>query len=440
MFDRRSLHIALLLWGCIFCLLTALCMLLSRNFDRKKRKWIISMEVSCAFLLLCDAMAWGFRGGEGKIAYVMVRVSNFFVFALSDVLLYLFHGYVCCYLFGHKKKENASKINRDGIQPAFRIKAVYIIAITGVILSVVSQFTHLYYRIDADNYSHRNPAYIISLLLPLTGMVLDLSLLTEYRKKISRQIFISMLSYIALPLAAALITAFYYGISLINLAICISMILMFVAAMAEQNQSLAAREKEAADLRISLMLSQIAPHFIYNTLNSIQNMCDTNPAMAKETLGEFAEYLRGNLDALSEKGMVPFEQELNHIKCYLSIEKKRFGNRLQVAYDIQDTDFLLPALTVQPLVENAVKHGICKKEEGGIVKISTERGDGNVIVRVTDNGTGFRQNSEICDGHAHVGLKNVENRLKNMCNGTMTVSSEIGTGTEVVIILPQNKE
>lgn len=440
MFDRRSLHIAMLLWGCIFCMLTALCMFLSRNFDKEKRKWIMSMEISCAFLLLCDAMAWGFRGGEGKIAYVMVRASNFFVFALSDVLLYLFHGYVCCYLFGHKKKENTSKINHDGIQPVFRVKAVYIIAITGVILSVVSQFTHLYYRIDAGNYYHRNPAYIISLLLPLTGMVLDLSLLMEYRKKISSQIFISMLSYIALPFAAALIMAFYYGISLINLAICISMILMFVAAMVEQNQSLAGKEKEAADLRISLMLSQIAPHFIYNTLNSIQNMCDTNPAMAKETLGEFAEYLRGNLDALSEKEMVSFERELNHIKCYLSIEQKRFGNRLQVAYDIQDTDFLLPPMTVQPLVENAVKHGICKKEEGGIVKISTVREGGNVIVRVMDNGTGFQQSNEADDGHVHVGLKNVENRLKNMCNGMMKVNSTPGIGTEVAIILPWEKE
>ncbi len=430
MFDRQSIHIALLLWGCIFSLIAALCMFMSRNFDKDKRRWMLWMQVCCATLMLSDAMAWLFRGAAGMTGYWMVRISNFCVFALSDILLLLFHRYVCCYLFENDRQKKKN----------WRVIIVYFVGGLALLLVILSQFTHLYYYFDVENYYHRNPAYFVSLILPMIGMLLDMSLLIEYRKNINRDIFISMISYIALPLLAAVIMLFYYGISLINLAISISMILMFVVAMVEQNRNLASKEKEAADLRISMMLSQIAPHFIYNTLNSIQNMCDTNPAMAKETLGEFAEYLRGNLDALSEKGMVPFEQELNHIKCYLSIEKKRFGNRLQVAYDIQDTDFLLPALTVQPLVENAVKHGICKKEEGGIVKISTERGDGNVIVRVTDNGTGFRQNSEICDGHAHVGLKNVENRLKNMCNGTMTVSSEIGTGTEVVIILPQNKE
>lgn len=133
----------------------------------------------------------------------------------------------------------------------------------------ISQFTGLYYTIDAANLYHRNGGYIVSFLLPLCGMLLDTLLLIQYRRNISRMAFVSMLSYIALPLLASAVQLFYYGISLINLSISFSMILMFVTAMVEQNRQLAQREKEAADLRISLMLSQIAPHFIYNTLTTI---------------------------------------------------------------------------------------------------------------------------------------------------------------------------
>lgn len=141
------------------------------------------------------------------------------------------------------------------------------------------------------------------------------------QKKISRQLFAALTSYMALPLFAMVFQTFYYGISLVNIAISISMIFLFVVSMVEQNQNLARKEKEAADLRVSIMISQITPHFIYNTLTSIQQMCESDPGQAEETVEEFAEYLRGNLDSLSIKGPVPFERELNHVKCYLAIEK-----------------------------------------------------------------------------------------------------------------------
>ena len=150
-----------------------------------------------------------------------------------------------------------------------RIAAGYAISAAAIALVAISQFTGLSYTIDAANLYHRNGGYIVSFLLPLCGMLLDTLLLIQYRRNISRMAFVSMLSYIALPLLASAVQLFYYGISLINLSISFSMILMFVTAMVEQNRQLAQREKEAADLRISLMLSQIAPHFIYNTLTTI---------------------------------------------------------------------------------------------------------------------------------------------------------------------------
>lgn len=430
MFDRQSIHVALLIWGCIFSLIAALCMFMSKNFDREKRKHLIHMELACAVLLLNDALAWWSRGGMGEIYFVLVRLSNFLVFLFSDMLLLLFHSYVCCCLFEDSGREEG----------AGRRRVVYGIAVVGMCLVVMSQFTNLYYYFDAENFYHRTRLYVIALGLPVLGMLLDLSLLIQYGKNIGRQLLVSMISYIVLPLAAGLIQVFYYGISLINIAISISMILMFITAVIEQNQKLAEREKEAADMRIALMLSQITPHFIYNTLTTIQELCHSDPEMAEETVEEFAGYLRGNLHSLNRREPLPFEQELQHVRYYLDIEKKRFGDRVRVVYQIKETDFQIPALTLQPVVENAVKHGLCKKKGGGTVLISTEKTKAGIQITVKDDGVGFDPEAMWKEKSGHIGLRNVKERIADISGGEMKLYSVPGQGTEVRMIFPWKGE
>lgn len=428
MFNRQSLHIAMLLWGCIFSLIAALCMFMSKNFDREKRKRLLRMQICVAALLFSDAFAWGFRGYPGMTGYYMVRISNFLVFFLSDVGIFLFHAYVCCYVFSHNRKLENSIV---------RVKVAYAAAVVGMALVVISQFTNLYYSFDADNYYHRNPAHIISMVIPLAIMLLDLSLLIQYRRELSRMMFVALVSYIVMPMVAVLVQIFYYGISLINIGACISIILMFVVSMVEQNQNLARKEHEAAELRISLLLSQIAPHFIYNALTTIQRLCVKDPQMAQETVKNFSVYLRGNLDALDCKEPIIFDKELEHVQCYLAIEKKRFGERVNIRYEIEEENFVIPALTLQPIVENAVKHGICRKAEGGTVTIRSERKQENVYVTVSDDGVGFDEKSMENNGKNHVGIHNVTNRLHTMCDGSLDIQSEPNKGTVVVITLPQ---
>lgn len=431
MFNRQSIHIALLLWGCIFCLIAAFCVFMSRNFDREKRKWLLHMQLASAILLLSDVFAWGYRGRGEMLGYYIVRISNFLVFLMSDVLLILFHGYVCCYIF--EKDAPISRKNRI----AKRIG--YLIAGSAAIMVIISQFTHLYYYIDSNNFYHRNAGYVISVLLPVCGMCIDLVLIIQNRKKIGRQAEISLISYIVLPVLAGIGLIFYYGISLTNIAISISMVFMFISAMTEQNMNLAKKEQEAADLKISLLISQIAPHFVYNTLATIQGLCEVDPEAAKETVQNFAVYLRGNLNALSQKEMISFSQELEHVKCYLLIEKKRFDERVNMEFDIEVKDFRIPALTLQPIVENAVKHGLCKKEEGGIVKISTRNYENEIRIVVEDNGAGFDAKKLQYNDGTHVGIMNVKSRLKSVCGGRLEIKSTIGGGTVVTIILPQKR-
>ena len=203
-------------------------------------------------------------------------------------------------------------------------------------------------------------------------------------------------------------------------------------------------EKQAMELKlqesqISIMLSQIQPHFLYNTLNSIYQLCETNPMRARSMVNSFAEYLRNNLSSLEETGLISFETELEHVNTYLEIEKVRFEDTLEIEYDIKCVDFSLPVLTVQPIVENAVKHGTSKKRGGGKVIISTDEEQDCYVIRVSDTGCGFDPTKPRNDGKRHVGIENVKQRLANMCSGSLSIESEIGVGTIATIRIPKGE-
>lgn len=430
MFDRQSIHIALLLWGCIFSLIAALCMFLSRSFEPKKRRWIIGMELSCAVLLCSDAVAWAFRGGSAELDWWMTRIGNFLVFFFSDVVLLLFHGYVCYCLFEKYPPEK---------KPRGCIAAGYLIALVGMMLVILSQFIHLYYYFDADNFYHRTLFYPFALILPMMGMLHDLHMLLRWRTNISTQNLTAMLSYIALPFGAAMIQMFYYGVSLINISIAIAMIFMFVAAMIEQNQNLAESKRQLEESRISIMLSQMQPHFMYNVLNTIYYLCKRDPQLAQEAIDKFSDYLRNNMSSLEQTEMIPFREEYQHIQTYLSLEQIRFRNTLRVEYDIETDDFMLPPLSVQPLVENAVRHGVTKKRGGGTVTLATRRLPDCYVVTVRDTGNGFDPEHYMEDGAVHIGIRNVRERLHGMADGILEIRSEYGVGTTATVTIPKRE-
>jgi len=196
-------------------------------------------------------------------------------------------------------------------------------------------------------------------------------------------------------------------------------------------------QKELYEAKVSVMTSQIRPHFMYNALTSIAMMCEIDPKIAKEATITFAKYLRGNMDSLKQTGPVPFTQELEHLKKYLYIEKLRFDDLLNIEYDIQATDFVLPLLSVQPLVENAVKHGVGMKEDGGTVRISTRETETAYEVVIEDDGVGFDVNEQKDDGRSHVGMENTKKRLHDMCGGEVKIESVVGKGTTAIVILPK---
>ena len=194
-------------------------------------------------------------------------------------------------------------------------------------------------------------------------------------------------------------------------------------------------EAELKESRVAIMLSQIQPHFIYNTLGTIERMCLKDPKKANELVRNFSLYLRGNFSELDSVTPIRFAEELKHVEYYANIEKVRFPD-MNIEYDVETTEFVLPALSVQPLVENAIKHGLMRLETGGTVRICSYETPTHFCVEVTDDGVGFDTSLPI-DEKKHVGLRNIRGRLKAMVDGDLILESKPGVGTKAVIMIPK---
>lgn len=197
--------------------------------------------------------------------------------------------------------------------------------------------------------------------------------------------------------------------------------------------------EEVTQLNTALMLSQIQPHFLYNALNAIKYLTRKDPKQAESAVVNFSNYLRTNMDSLTQKTPVPFTKELEHIKNYVGIEQIRFAERLEIVYDIECTDFTIPPLTIQPLVENAIKHGVNQKPEGGTVTLKTYESANCYFVEVLDDGVGFTVGEKKDDGRSHVGIENITSRLSSMLGASLDIISAPGKGTKAIVKIPKGR-
>lgn len=195
---------------------------------------------------------------------------------------------------------------------------------------------------------------------------------------------------------------------------------------------------ELTESRISTMMSQIRPHFIYNTLGSIEQLCIIDPPKAGELVHNFAKYLRGNFGELDNPKPILMSQEMEHVRHYISIENVRFPD-MTFSFEMNSDDFHIPALTIQPIVENAIKHGLMKLSKGGTIRVVSYETESHYCVSVEDDGVGF-DTDVLLDERKHVGIRNIRGRLKAMVNGTLEIESKEGVGTKVLITIPKEVE
>ena len=226
---------------------------------------------------------------------------------------------------------------------------------------------------------------------------------------------------------------FFYGLLLIVCGTSVAVLFMFVFLLTDQVERSFRQQQEIARQRASVMVLQMRPHFIYNTLMSIYSLCNLDPQKARQVTMDFTNYLRKNFNAVASDSAIPFTAELEHTRAYLAVEQAQYEELLIVEYDTPFTRFRLPPLTLQPRVENAVKHGMDPYAGPLHILIRTRHTDAGSVITVEDNGPGFDPAE---DSEPHIALTNIRQRLEMMCGGKLEVTLRNGGGTTVTMTIP----
>ena len=424
MVSLYELNILLDLAGILFC---AVCMLVVAAWRRllcASARHLLSILGANTLVLLSNCVGLLYKGQPGARIHLLLCASNFLEFAGG----YLLSMAATYYIF--------SCVERSGppLTALRRFCRPYFAAILALL--VISQFTGLYYTIGADNVYQRGALFPLSIVVSVGTMAMDLAVTWKNRRRLHRREFISFMLYVLLPACALVVDALFYGLYTFRASTTLAIVLMFLLMLVTQVERHMDNERQLADMKVLLTISQIQPHFLYNALAAIQYLCRSDPAAASEAVEDFSCYLRGNLSALTTNHPIPFAVEMRHVTHYLALEQRRFGERLCVRTELAETGFSLPPLTVQPLVENAVRYGTGRQLSGVHLTIASWAEEDGYCVRVSDDGPGFDPERYHEDGAPHLGIDSVRSRLASMCGGSLTIASHPGGGTQALIRIP----
>jgi sensor histidine kinase YesM len=195
-------------------------------------------------------------------------------------------------------------------------------------------------------------------------------------------------------------------------------------------------EKEALDAQLKLMQAQIEPHFLFNTLSNILSLIETDPIKAESMLSDLTQYLRTSLSR-TLPAVTTLAQEADMIRAYLDIQKVRMGERLKFTIDVPEalSQLPFPPMLLQPLVENAVEHGLTPRIDGGTITITASETNGTMKIVIGDTGNGFSMVE-----HSGVGIANVKERIRLLYGdrGRFTIEENVPHGVRAIIEVPGN--
>ncbi|MBQ3441915.1 MAG: histidine kinase [Selenomonadaceae bacterium] len=378
---------------------------------------LFAIFVLCMFALFVDLLIYT----DPSMA-VAERITAYFEYLLLSIPMPMFTAYLLrtC---GEDRRESS----------LFRT----VIVLWGVffLLLAIAQFTTFLYYVTPDNRYIRGPWHWLLVAPIFAVMFLNLAGVIQRRDKLPGKYFVAFLIHL-LPLQIALLVN-AMGIEtlvIVVLGLCISTLAMFAIILYDQIESYVGQQREIAHQRASIMVLQMRPHFIYNAMMSIYYLCAKDPKKAQQVTLDFTTYLRKNFTAIASEDTVPFSDELEHTRAYLAVEQVQFEDSLCVEYDTPHKNFRLPPLTLQPIVENAVKHGMDPEYAPLHISIRTRETDSNIEIIVEDTGPGFTPADDDCE--PHIALANIKNRLEMMCGGKLTIKPREGGGTVVSVIIP----
>ncbi|SDC48863.1 Histidine kinase-, DNA gyrase B-, and HSP90-like ATPase [Succiniclasticum ruminis] len=350
------------------------------------------------------------------------QIDVYFQYLLVSLPMPMFTGYLL-HLCGEDLRKST----------LFRL----VIGLWGIyfILLGIAQCTTFLYYVTPDNEFIRGSWHPL-LVAPLAAiMLLNLAGVIRRRNRLPDKYYVAFLIHLLPMTVATLIHAVIYVPLLVVFGLGFSMLSMFGIILCDQIEQYMRQQREIAHQRASIMVLQMRPHFIFNTMMSIYYLCAQDSKKAQQVTLDFTSYLRKNFSAIASENTIPFSNELEHTRAYLAVEQVQFEDGLFVEYDTPHTRFRVPPLTLQPIVENAVKHGMDPDSAPLRICIRTRETDAGHEITVEDNGPGFAQ-TNMDESEPHIALANIQQRLEIMCGGKLTVMPREGGGTVVKITLP----
>ena len=392
------------------------------NKGKKEKKQFIFLITLLGISALANGLYFIFKGRAGENYNTLIFILKFIKI---DAGFWMVAGVnsLIIWLFGEPKRR-------------YKIYKIVGYAVMGVmtVLLIVNFFTNFMYYVDEHNVYQRSPAFFIIHLVEGLVWAADAILFFLNQKTLSSQV--KRIFYISLILliVTTVLQFVFPQIAFYDIMIAMSIVFLLFGEQIQMYEQLTERDEQLLRQKVKLLQRQVSPHFIYNALTAIQAL-PGNPDETKKAIGDFAKYLRSSLININDNTMlIPFKKELENVQIYFRLEKLRFGKSLQVEYSIEETDFNVPAMCVQILAENAVKHGVSVRREGGTVRIITKREGDDIIVSVEDDGVGFDANKQM--DSSHIGIDNVRDRVKTLGGGRLLISSTIGKGTVATIRFP----
>ena len=405
-------------------MLTALAIMFSLIMEtrqsRKTLKFMRLVSITSATMFF-DMTCWLF---DGVTQYALIV-------KLSNTCFYIFGIAVGIFFWDYLKEELELNKRHHNVLGAI----AHFLMVMNIFSIIVNWWTGWCFTVDAAGVYHRSDHFWFTYLPTIYIFCVLIGVIIHHKMPFFEKAI--LLTYEAAPVCAMFVQATNYGLSIIYPSCLLAELIIYGNIYLKRARQMAEQEAKLAEQNIAIMVSQIQPHFLYNTLTTISNLCRKDPEKAEDATVMFSRYLRMNLDSLKKMEPVMFAAEIEHVKIYLELEQMRFGDQLNVEYDIKESKFKIPALSIQPIAENSVKHGIREKDGPGTIKISTRRDGDFYEIVIEDDGVGFDTTKPIVeDGRTHVGMNNVLDRLREMSNATTEVISSPGNGCKTIIRVP----
>jgi len=415
---------------CALVVVVALMIAVSNRTSTRKRLLLFRAMMFHTIAISARLASWFLVRRPGSLVHVLIVGSV----TAADAFSILTCLGVMVYIYTDTMERSFDDLGINRI-----IVSLWVLNGLNMVLALTNPWTHVYNYIDQANIYQVGKVYWLRNLLFLVQGILMVPVVIGLQKRNGASMTRRLLACGSIAIISTLCELIRPGLSLFFPAVSLMLVLLVVSVQARMEGELAKARAEAAESRLRLLSGQINRHFVFNSLTAIKAFVAEDPALAEQTIQDFSDYLRSHLDVMADSRLVPFTDELERVRHYVALEMADCTVPLEVRYELKTTDFQVPPLTVQPLVENAIRHGIQTREEGGTVVVSTREHDDEIEVCVSDDGRGFSSATARQDERRRVGIANVRERIEKQCGGMLTVQSD-ASGTVALMTIPKGQD